>query len=95
MNIAVENFEEYRINFLCSIKGIVTMEEIPSSLILNWDHTGLKYVPVSTWTLAPKGSKKVSLAGIDDKWQITGVFAVTLDGDFLPPQLIYKGTTST
>ena len=54
MKIAVENFEEYRINFLCSIKGIVTMEEIPSSLILNWDHTGLKYVPVSTWTMAQK-----------------------------------------
>ena len=39
------------------------------------------------------GSKKVPLAGIDDKRQITGVFAVTLDDDFLPPQLIYKGTT--
>ena len=30
---------------------------------------------------------------MDDKWQITGVFARTLTGDFLPPQLIYKGTT--
>ena len=71
------------------------MEEIPSSLILNWDHTGLKCVPVSSWTMAPQGSKKVSLAGIDDKRQITGVFAVTLDGNFLPPQLIYQGTTSS
>ena len=43
------------------------MEEIPSSLILNWDHTGLKYVPVSSWTMAPQGSEKVSLAAIDDK----------------------------
>ena len=58
MKITTENFEENRINFLCDIKGIVTMEEIPSSLILNWDHTGLKYVPVSSWTMAPKGSKK-------------------------------------
>ena len=58
MKITVENFEENCINFLCDIKGIVTMEEIPSSLILNWDHTGLKYVPVSSWTMAPKGSKK-------------------------------------
>jgi len=37
--------------------------------------------------------KKVLLAGIDGKRQITGVFTVTLD--LLPPQLIYKGITST
>ena len=94
VKVVAENFDEHKVNFLCEIKGIVTMEEVPSSLILNWDHTGLKYVPVSSWTMAPHGSKKVSLAGIDDKRQITGVFAVTLDGNFLPPQLIYQGTTS-
>ena len=30
----------------------------------------------------------------DDKRQITGVFTVTLDSQFLPPQLIYQGTTA-
>ena len=30
---------------------------------------------------------------MDDKRQITAVFAGSLTGDFLPPQLIYKGTT--
>jgi len=44
--------------------------------------------------MAKQGSKKVSIAGIDDKRQITGVFTITLDGKFLPPQLIYQGTTS-
>jgi len=39
--------------------------------------------------------KKVPIAGIDDKCQITGVFTVTLDSRFLPPQLIYQGTTFT
>jgi len=42
--MSIETFEELRINFLYSIKGIVTMEEILSSLIINWDHAGLKYV---------------------------------------------------
>ena len=38
MKITVENFEEHSIKFLCEIiKGIVTMEDIHSSLILNWD----------------------------------------------------------
>ena len=81
-------------NFLCEIKAIAMMEEVPSSMILNLDHTGLKYVPVSSWTMAKQGSKKVSIAGVDDKRQITGVFTITLDGQFLPPQLIYQGTTS-
>ena len=40
------------------------MEEIPFSMILNWDHTGLKHIPVSSWK---QESKKVSIAGIDDK----------------------------
>ena len=92
VKITVSNFEELKVNFLCDIKAIVLMEEIPSSLILNWDHTGLKYVPVSSWTMAKEGAKKVSIAGQDDKRQITGVFTVTLDGQFLPPQLIYQGT---
>lgn len=30
----------------------------------------------------------------DDKRQITTVFALTRTGDYLPVQLIYKGTTS-
>ena len=67
------------------------MEKIPPALIVNWDHTGLKYVPVSSWMMAKEGSKRVKISGIDDKRQITAVFAVTLDGSFLPIQLIYCG----
>ena len=79
---------EMKEHFLCSISAIVLMEEISDALILNWDHTVLKYVPVSCWTMAEQGAKKVSIADIDDKCQITGVFTVTLDGQFLPVQLI-------
>ncbi len=38
---------------------IAEMEEIPDDLIINWDHTGLNYVPVSKWTMAKEGSKRV------------------------------------
>ena len=44
--------------------------------------------------MAMQGSKQVEIAGIDDKRQITAVFAGTMKGDFLPPQLIYQGKTS-
>ena len=92
--VAVPNFDELKANFLCDIKAIVEMEEIPPALILNWDHTSLKYVPSSSWTMAKEGSKCVDIAGIDDKRQITAVLTVTLDGNFLPIQLIFQGKTS-
>ena len=82
--ITVESFEELRYNFLCEIKSIVMMEEISSSIILNWDHTGLKYVPVSSWTMAKQGSKKVSIARIDDKRQNTAIFTINLIANLSP-----------
>ena len=49
------------------------------------------YVPVAEWTMEKQGSK---IAGLDDKRQITAVFAATYHVWWLlSPQLIYKGTT--
>lgn len=69
------------------------MKEIPEDLIINWDHTTIHYVPVSNWTMAPSGSKGIEVADLNDKRQITVVFAATMAGDFLPPQVIYAGKT--
>ncbi len=87
------DFEEVKKNFLDEVVTTVTMEEIPPELILNWDQTGIKIVPSSTWTMDQRGSKRVEMTGVDDKRQITAVFCGTLTGDFLPVQLIYKGKT--
>ena len=51
------------------------------------------YVPVSEWTTEKVGSKRVEIAGLQDKRQITAVFAGSLTGDFLPIQLVYQGKT--
>ena len=37
---------------------LVTMEEIPPELILNWDQTGIKMVPCSTWTMDRQSAKR-------------------------------------
>lgn len=39
-------------------------------------------------------TKRVEIAAVDDKCQITAIFACTLSGRFLPMQLIYQGTTA-
>ena len=44
-------------------------------------------------TLAKRNSKSVAIAGSTDKRSITGTFVITLDGLFLPMQLIYGGKT--
>ena len=67
------------------------MDEIPPQLIINWDHTGINYVPVSSWTMETAGTKCVEIIGKDDKRQLTALFG---SGDFYPsPQLIYQGKT--
>ena len=91
--VAVQNFDELKTQFLLDIKVVVEMDEIPPALVINWDQTGIHYVPVASWTMDKEGSKRVEIVAVDDKRQITAVFAGSLAGDFLPLQLIYKGTT--
>ena len=91
--VAVETFETIKASFLDDVYATVVMEDIPQELIINWDHTGLHYVPVSSWTMEKKGSTRVPVAGTDDKRQLTAILACSMAGDFLPPQLIYQGKT--
>ena len=81
------NFIEVKENFLLDIRAVVQMEGIPSDLIVNWDQTA---VPSSSWTMEKRGTKRIEVSHIDDKRQITAVFACTLSGTFLPLQLITK-----
>ena len=92
--VTVENFEELKAQFLMDIKAIVTIEDIPDDMIVNWDQTAIKYIPLSNWTMAKEGSKRVEVVGIDDKRQITATFAASLSGNFLPVQMVYEGKTS-
>ena len=87
------NFEENKTQFVYDVKAIMELEEIPDYLVISWDHYGIHYIPVSNCTMEADGSKRVAIAGKDDKRQITAVLSVTMYGHFLPPQIIYKGTT--
>ena len=88
------DFARLKQQFLTDVVTTVELEEIPAELILNWDQTGIKIVPSSTWTMDAQGSKRVEVAGINDKRLITAVFCGSLTGDFLPVQVIYQGKTN-
>ena len=50
------DFQSLQSQFLDDIRTVVMFESIQAELILNWDHTGLNYVPSSSWTMEVKGS---------------------------------------
>ena len=87
------DFIRLKEEFLRAVVETVEMEEIPPELILNWDQTAVKIIPSSTWTMEQRGSKRIDVAGANDKRAITVVFCGSLVGDFLPLQVIFKGKT--
>ena len=54
-----EDFETLKKQYLADIQTKVRMEDIPTNFIINWDHSGLKYVPVSNWTIKHKVAKRM------------------------------------
>ena len=70
------------------------MKQIPRDLIINWDQTALSIIPSGTWTMEKQGTKVIPIANADDKRQLTTVLAATAGGEYLPPQLLYKGKTA-
>ncbi len=86
------DFDKVREIYLNDVSSIVV--KIPPSLIINWDQTGTHFIPVSQWIMDVKGARRVEIAGLNDKGQMTMVLAGTASGEFLLPQLIYSGLTS-
>ncbi len=53
------NFEEIKNDFMDRIRHVIKKGDIPDDLIINFDQTGSKIIPVSQWTLEIKGKKQV------------------------------------
>jgi hypothetical protein len=66
---------------------------VPTSDIMNLDETGIKMIPASGKTLAPKGSKQVPGQANKGIAQITKVTMCTHDGELAPYMLIFAGLT--
>ena len=90
---SLSHFNELQEEFVADIKAEVVMNEIPHDLIFNWDQTAIQLVPTGQWTMNRAKEKVISIANSDDKRQMTAVLAATLTGEYLPPQVIYKGKT--
>ena len=82
--------------YLYGIESAVEKWNIPPDLPVNFDQAPSKLVPVSHSTLVKRNSTNVTIASLSDKRTITVTLAVSLSGNFLPPQLICgKKTTQS
>ena len=83
--------KEAEVTFLHELVNNVEKFQIPSSLVFNLDQTISKYVSMGKTTMVEKGSNSVPISGLNDKRSMTTTFTITLNGKFLPMQLIYGG----
>ena len=84
-----DDFEHVKASFQDRIREVIASNNIPVSMVVNFDQTGTKMVPVSDWK-----SMEIDMIGLDDKREVTTLLAVSLSGVLLPPQVIYAGKTT-
>ena len=46
---------------------VVTTENIPVQLVMNWDQTAINLVPSFPWTMETKGKRRIVITGLSDK----------------------------
>ena len=85
--------KEERLTFQRKIQALIKWHDIPKEFVLNFDQTPLSYITVGSNTLEFEGAKSVPVKDKGKGKQITGTFAVSATGRFLPMQLIYAGKT--
>ena len=86
-------YEECKLTFLTDIKSCIAVHSIPLQLVLNANQTPSLYVSVGKTRMAARNSSSVPIKGLTDKRNITLTFVISLNGDFLPMQIIYQGKT--
>ena len=85
--ISEEVRKEVEMTYFHSTVTTIENKKIPKSLAINLDQTPSKYVLGCNKTLAPKGVKNVSIAGLTDKRTITATYLAMLLMDVFKGQM--------
>ena len=56
--VSVAAFESLKAQFFEDIKVVMCMKNISDCLVINWDQTGINYIPFSSWTMHGKKRKQ-------------------------------------
>ena len=85
--------EKEQLTFQRKIQALIKWYDIPKDLVLNFDQMSLSYIAVGNNTLEFEGVKSIPVKGKGKVKQVTGTFALSATGRFLPMQLIYTSKT--
>ena len=69
---------EEKFTFERMVSAAVLKHDIQLSLVINLDHSSLSYIYQGKNTFSCKGTKNLSIKGVDDKSQITETFVFAL-----------------
>ena len=87
-----EDFIEVKRKFLRRVVFIVRKYNIPPSLFINIDETGLYLLLSQKRTWGPSGAKQISVLGWGDKRQLTVIPAISAEGKLVGnAQIIWAG----
>ena len=78
--------------YFCLVHTI-SENSVPAELGVNTDQTLVIYSAGAIETYAPRGSKQVGVVGKDEKRGFTLVVGISMNGEALPFQAIYAGST--
>ena len=82
--IAQGLLKEEQLTFQRKIPALIKWHDISEDLVLNFDQTSLSYITVGNNTPDFGGAKSIPVKGKGKEKQITGTFAVSVTGRFLP-----------
>ena len=69
-NLPSEYLVEVKQSFLTKMLETVSLEEIPTDLIFNWDKTCITLVLTAIWTMDKKGKKRIPIQGHQAKCRL-------------------------
>ncbi|KAE9393905.1 hypothetical protein BT96DRAFT_958958 [Gymnopus androsaceus JB14] len=88
-----ENASELCKRSLFRIFHLIDHYDIPPKLHINMDQTGVGLMMTPKTTYAKKGSRQVDIHATDEKRSYTLCVALTPDGDLLPFQVVWSGSS--
>ena len=80
--------------FFYCVHTAIDRNVIPPAMFVNFHQTNTKFVPTLEYTLGERRYNHVSIIGMEDKRQMTVLFACSFSENLLPPQLLYTGKTT-
>ena len=88
-----ENVTQVLTDAALRLVSTISEHDVPKSVLVNSDQTGVTYSAGGLATWAPINSKQVEVLGKDERQTFTLMVGISMSGEVLPFQAIYSGKT--